>query len=78
MSLDIVSNLLQGSEITVSEQDLNDSYGNANDRSNVSGNFSMELDEVPGMLTDQNILSADTSNWDPFDDADKFERLAAA
>lgn len=36
----------------------------------------MELAGRP--MTDDDILNADTSTWDPFKDADKFDALAAA
>ena len=45
------------------------------DRSRLSGNISMELGNSKTDMED--ILNADTSNWDPFRDAHKFEALAA-
>ena len=44
---------------------------------NDSENIPMELGEKAD-ITDDDILNADTSNWDPFRDADKFEALAQA
>ena len=38
----------------------------------------MDDDEPFGNRTDEDILNQDTSTWDPFRDADKFEALAAA
>lgn len=38
----------------------------------------MELAGRPADMTDDDILNADTSTWDPFRDAEKFEALATA
>ena len=77
MSLDIVQGILSRSEITATAQDLDDSWGGQR-QNDLSGCISMEMDYQSEQFNDSNILNADTSNWDPFDDADKFERLAAA
>ena len=65
--------MLTKSEIlAVEEEDEVDEW----DRSRMSGNISMELGNTS--KTDmEDILNADTSNWDPFRDAHKFEALAA-
>ena len=73
MALDIVQGTLSESEIQVPE--LDDSWGG---NANISNHMSMEMVDPSDSLGEQDILNADTSSWDPFDDADKFERLAAA
>jgi len=70
LCLEIVQSVLQRSELLATEEDEEqDDWATGHDSQEVS----MELG---GGMDD--ILNADTSNWDPFRDADKFEALAAA
>ena len=69
MSLEIVQGLLARSEIMANEEEENEDW--ALDVSNELGNSKNDLS-----LND--ILSADTSQWDAFRDAHLFEQRAAA
>ena len=69
--LEIVQGLLTKSDLIATEEEDADEW----DRGPPSGNISMELGNSKTDMED--ILNADTSQWDPFRDAHKFEALAA-
>jgi len=72
MCLDIVQGLLTKSELIANDDEDEDEWAGPD-----SGNVSMELGGKAD-TTDDDILNADTSNWDPFRDAHKFDALALA
>lgn len=73
IALDVVQSLLSKAEITATSQNLDDSRQDAN----ASANISMELGgDSANNSVNHGVFGVDTSNWDPFADADKFEELA--
>ena len=73
MCLDIVQGLLTKSELIANDYDEDDEPWAMPS----SGNVSIDLGDKAETSYDD-ILNTDTSNWDPFRDADKFEALAIA
>ena len=67
ISLEIVQGLLTKAELLGAYEEEDEDCVNQEDD-----------DEPFGNRTDEDILNQDTSTWDPFRDADKFEALAAA
>ena len=71
IALDVVQGLLSRAEITAPAS-LDDSRQDA-----MSANVSMELGgDSQNNSVNHGVFGVDTSNWDPFADADKFEALA--
>ena len=71
LSLEIVQSVLSKSELLANEDDESGDWGDDPDQ-NDSTEFGKPFNEM------DDILNADTSDWDPFRDAHKFEALAAA
>ena len=60
-------------EIKATPENLDDSRQDA-----MSANISMELGgDSANNSVNHGVFGVDTSNWDPFADADKFEQLAS-
>ena len=70
IALDLVQQTLSKAEITASSQNLDDSR----QEEPTSANISMELgNDSQNNSVNHGVLGVDTSHWDPFADADKFE-----
>ena len=71
LSLEIVQSVFSKSELMGNDDD-SELWGDEPDGQNDSNDYGKPFNEM------DDILNADTSDWDPFRDAHKFEALAAA
>ena len=73
IALDVVQSLLSRAEITATSQSLDDSRQDAMSANNIS----MELGgDSQNNSVNHGVFGVDTTHWDPFVDAEKFEALA--
>jgi len=70
LSLEIVQSVLSKSELLGNDEDEEENEWN--DDQNESAEYGKSFNDM------DDIMNADTSDWDPFRDANKFEALAAA